>query len=180
MDRETADDIKRHFDVVAEGLRSEMGGLRGETSGLRGEIGDLRVEMGGLRGETGGLRGEVGDLRVEMGGLRGEIGDLRGEIRAVDEKADRRFDATDRRFDATERRFDESDRKFDELKRHFDVVGEALRSDIRLVAEGVAGLDEKFTQEFVTVREEIRDQIGDVKSLIRASYGDLDRRVKPS
>ncbi len=89
----------------------------------------------------------------------------------MDEKADRRFDESDRRFD-------ESDRKFEELKRHFDVVGEALRSDIRLVAEGVAGLDEKFTQEFVNVRGELRDQIGDVKSLIRASYGDLDRRVQ--
>jgi hypothetical protein len=57
-------------------------------------------------------------------------------------------------------------------------VGESLRSDIRLVAEGVAGLDDKFTQEFVNVRVELRDQIGDVKSLIRASYGDLDRRIR--
>ncbi|HEY3123457.1 MAG TPA: hypothetical protein VGK70_05280 [Thermoanaerobaculia bacterium] len=101
MDRETADDIKRHLDVVAEGLRSE--------------------------------------------------------IRVVDEKVDQRFG---------------------DLKRHFDVVGESLRSDIRLVAEEVAGLDEKFTQEFVTVREEVREQIGEVKSLLRLSYGDLDRRVQ--
>jgi hypothetical protein len=57
-------------------------------------------------------------------------------------------------------------------------VAESLRSDIRLVAEGVAGLDEKFTQEFVTVREEIREQIGEVKGLLRGSYGDLDRRVQ--
>jgi hypothetical protein len=35
MDRETAEDIKRHFDVVAEGLRSEMHDLAG---GLRSEI----------------------------------------------------------------------------------------------------------------------------------------------
>jgi hypothetical protein len=57
-------------------------------------------------------------------------------------------------------------------------VAEGLRSEIRLVAEGVAGLDEKFTQEFVTVREEIREQFGEVKSLLRVSYGDLDRRVQ--
>lgn len=67
-----------------------------------------------------------------------------------------------------------------DVKRHSDVVAESLRSEIRLVAEGVAGLDEKFTSEFVNVRGEIREQIGDVKSLIRASYGDLDRRIKPS
>ena len=64
-----------------------------------------------------------------------------------------------------------------EVKRHTDVVAESLRSEIRLVAEGVAGLDEKFTQEFVNVRTEIREQIGDVKALIRASHSDLDRRV---
>ena len=64
-----------------------------------------------------------------------------------------------------------------DVKRQADVVGESLRGEIRLVAEGVAGLDEKFTQEFVSVRTEIREQIGDVKALIRGSYADLDRRV---
>ena len=67
--------------------------------------------------------------------------------------------------------------EINEVKRHADVVAESLRSEIRLVGEGVAGLDEKFTQEFVDVRTEIRDQIGDVKALIRAGYADLDRRV---
>ena len=62
----------------------------------------------------------------------------------------------------------------EEIKRHFDVVAEGLRSDIRLVAEGIAGVDEKFTLEFKSVREEI----GEVKSLLRASYADLDRRVQ--
>ena len=123
MDQETAGDIKRHFDVVAEGLRSE-----------------IRVVAEGLRSE----------IHVVAEGLQ-------SELRVVDEKGDRRFD---------------------DLKRHFDVVGESLRSDIRLVAEGVAGLDGKFTPEFVTVREEIREQTGEVKSLLRVSYGDLDRRVQ--
>jgi hypothetical protein len=61
-----------------------------------------------------------------------------------------------------------------EIKRHFDVVAEGLRSHIRLVAEGVTGLDEKLTLEFQRVREEI----GEVKSLLQASYGDLGRRVR--
>jgi hypothetical protein len=104
MDNETADDIKRHLDVVAEGLRSE--------------------------------------------------------IRAVDEKASRRFDAVDQRFD--------------ELKRHFDVVGESLRGDIRLVAEGLVGAGERSAREF----ERVREEIGEVKSLLRVSYQNLDRRVR--
>lgn len=88
---------------------------------------------------------------------------LRGEIRLVGEKA--------------ERRSEKIDIGLHDLRRHFDVIAEALRSDICLVAEGVAGLDEKSTLEFVRVRDEIAEQIGDVKSLIRASYGNLDRRV---
>jgi hypothetical protein len=64
-----------------------------------------------------------------------------------------------------------------EVKRHSDVVAESLRSEIRLVAKGVAGLDEKFTQEFVNVRAEMREQSDDLKALVRASYADLDRRI---
>jgi hypothetical protein len=48
--------------------------------------------------------------------------------------------------------------------------------EIRLVAEGVAGLDEKFTPEFRNVREDISE----VKTLLRLSYADLDRRLRPS
>ncbi len=44
------------------------------------------------------------------------------------------------------------------------------------MAGGVTGLDEKFTLEFKNAREEI----GEVKTLLRLSYADLDRRIKPS
>jgi len=119
MDRETSDDIKRHFDEVAEGLRAEM-----------------RAEMGAL---TVGLRAEILDLRQHSDGV---ADGLKAEIRDV--------------------------------KRHSDVVAESLRGEIRLVAEGVAGLDQKFTMEFVKVREEI----GEVKTLLQVSFGALDRRVQ--
>jgi hypothetical protein len=88
-------------------------------------------------------------------GLRELRTELRGEIREV--KTELRAEIQD-------------------VKRHSDVIAESLRGEIRLVAEGVAGLDEKFTPEFRTVREEI----GEVKTLVRLSYEDLDRRIKPS
>jgi hypothetical protein len=106
MNNDTAEEIKRYFDVVAEGLRAEIREVRGHSDVL--------------------------------------AGDLRAEIRDV--------------------------------KRHSDVVADGLRSEIRLVAEGVAGLEEKFTAEFVNVRLEIREQIDDVKALLRASYDDRARR----
>jgi hypothetical protein len=114
MDSETADEIKRHFEVVAEGFHQS----------LRDGLNELRTE-----------------LRTEIGGLRTE---LRAEIQDV--------------------------------KRHSDVIAESVRGEIRLVAEGVAGLDEKFTPEFRNVREEI----GEVKTMLRLSYADLDRRLRPS
>ena len=142
MESETAEDIKRHFDVVAEGLREEIRAVRGEIRELHAGNEGLRI---GMRAGDEALRGEIGALD---GSLRSEISalgmSLRGEIRDV--------------------------------KRHSDVVAESLRSEIRLVAEGVAGLDEKFTHEFVKVREEI----GEVKGLLVVSYRDLDRRLNPS
>ena len=110
---------------------------------------------------------------------------LSNQVLAIDEKFDRTTEELKRHFDgrlSTEiRAIDEKiDRRSEELQRHFEVLGESLRAEIRLVAEGVAGLDEKFTREFVTVREEIREQVGDVKGLLRASYADLDRRLGSS
>ena len=144
MDRDTAEDIKRHFDVVAEGLRNE---IRAFDEGLRNELGTVDQ---GLR-QT--LRDEI---RAVDEGLRQA---MRGEIHAGDEalRSELRGEIRD-------------------VKRHSDVVAESLRSEIRLVAEGVAGLDEKFTREFAKVREEI----GEVKGLLVVSYRDLDRRVNPS
>jgi uncharacterized coiled-coil DUF342 family protein len=107
MDSETAEEIKRHFDLVTEGLRE-----------LRTEIHDIKRHS---------------DVVAES---------LRTEIRDV--------------------------------KRHSDVIAEGLRSEIRTVVEGVVGLREEFSLEFKRVYEEF----GEVRALIRVSYGDLDRRVQ--
>lgn len=45
-----------------------------------------------------------------------------------------------------------------ETRRHFDVVGENLRSEIRLVAEGVVTLDQKHDR----LREEMREELARV------------------
>ena len=129
MDSETVEDIKRHFDLVAQGLREE---IRAGDEGLRQALRD--------------------EIRAGDEGLRQA---LRDQIRAVDEVL--RGEIRD-------------------VKRHSDVIAESLRSEIRLVAEGVVGLDQKFTLEFMKVREEI----GEVKGLLVASYRDLDRRLSPS
>ncbi|HTO77612.1 MAG TPA: hypothetical protein VMQ61_16180 [Thermoanaerobaculia bacterium] len=85
MDSETVEEIKRHFNVVAEGLRSE-------TQGLRSEVGELRSEVGELRSETQGLRSEVGEIRrhfnVVAEGLRSEMRTLAEGLEATNGRID--------------------------------------------------------------------------------------------
>ena len=62
----------------------------------------------------------------------------------------------------------------EEIRRHFDVVGESLRTEIRTVAEGLAGLRETTTAEFRAVRGEIAD----TRAMLRLSFADLERRIR--
>jgi len=63
------------------------------------------------------------------------------------------------------------------MRRHFDVVAEGLTKNVQLIAERVDHLDEKFTREFVSVREEMKEGFAETRALIDSSYGHLDRRV---
>jgi predicted nuclease with TOPRIM domain len=62
----------------------------------------------------------------------------------------------------------------EEIKRHFDVVAEGLRSEIRIVVDGLQGLHDEMTAEFKAVREEISE----TQAMIRLSFGQLDRRIR--
>jgi hypothetical protein len=60
-----------------------------------------------------------------------------------------------------------------DVKRHSDVIAEALRSDIRTVAEGFVATNERLDRLEVRISEGFEE----LKSTIRISYVDLDRRV---
>ena len=45
--------------------------------------------------------------------------------------------------------------EMEEIKRHFGVATDALRSDIRLVAEGHSGLDRKLDETRLALEQEI-------------------------
>jgi uncharacterized protein YceH (UPF0502 family) len=62
----------------------------------------------------------------------------------------------------------------DEIKRHLDVVAEALRSDIRVVADAVAATNERLDRFEARVAEEFVE----VKAMIRLSFGQLDQRIR--
>lgn len=64
--------------------------------------------------------------------------------------------------------------EMEEIKRYFSVVAEGLRGEIRQVSEGVVNLDEKLER----FRREVAEEFGEVKSMIRLSYAELDRRIR--
>lgn len=62
----------------------------------------------------------------------------------------------------------------DEIKRHFNVVAESLRSEIRTVAEGLVATNEKIDR----LESRITEELGEIKAMIRLSFGELDRRIQ--
>jgi len=104
--------------VTRKEVEEIKGHFDGVATGLRQELKQhVAEQVGGLRAEMGGLRD---GLRAEMGGLRDglreEMGGLRNELRA--ETA--------------------------EGRRHAGALADDLRSEIRMVADGVALANERI------------------------------------
>ncbi len=145
------DEVHGELAGFQDELRGQMAGLRDEVHGeLAGFQDELRGQMAGLRDEVHGelagfrdeLRGEMAGLRDEVHGevaglrddVRSEIVDLRSEIHRLDVKVDETAVAT---------------------RRHFDVVAEALRQEIRTVAEGVASNAGQLDRATAEIRAEM-------------------------
>lgn len=96
MDRDTAEDIKHYFDVVAERLRNE---IRAGNEALRGEIRDVKrhsdVVAESLRGEirlvAEGVAGVDEKFSHEFVKVREEIGEVKGLLLLSYRDLDRRL-----------------------------------------------------------------------------------------
>ena len=119
------------------------------------------------------------DERFAYLGQRFEAVDRRFD--AIDHRfdaMDRRFDTMDHRFDAMERRQDATDARLEDTRRHLGILIENLDGKIQLVAEGVINVDQKIDRVRAELKTELKAEIGEVKTLLRVSYSDLDRRVR--
>ncbi len=67
-----------------------------------------------------------------------------------------------------------TDAQVEEIKRHFGVVTEALRSDIRQIAEGHSS----FGHELQQMRDEVREEFKEMRALLRLSFSQLDQRIR--
>jgi hypothetical protein len=74
------------------------------------------------------------------------------------------------RFEQVGSRFE----RVEEAIRHNQVSLESLRGEVRLMAEGVMGLDERLG----FLREEVSREIKEADSFLRLSYADMDRHIK--
>ena len=65
-----------------------------------------------------------------------------------------------------------------ETRRHFEVLTEATRHEIRLVAESVAGVNEKLDREAGDIRDEMRRGFAETQAMIKFSHVEIDRRMR--
>jgi hypothetical protein len=66
------------------------------------------------------------------------------------------------------------DASSEEIRRHFDVVVEGLRDHVRLAIDAAVASGDKVDRLAGTMREEFAE----VRSMIRFSYAELDRRLR--
>ncbi len=103
------------------------------------------------------------------------------QFSALKNHIDIRIDGLEKRMDNLEKRMDGLEKKMDSAEKIIQKMGieiEAIRSDVRLIAEGHVMLNEKFTRfesEYIRHAAEMRH---DVLNLYKITYGELERRVK--
>jgi len=103
------------------------------------------------------------------------------QFSALKNHIDTRFDGLEKRMDGLEKRMDGLEKRMDTTEKFIHKIGievEAIRTDIRLIAEGHVMLTEKFSRfesEYIRHTMEMRH---DVLSLYKITFGELERRVK--
>ena len=84
----------------------------------------------------------------------------------------RKFDEMDTRHERMATK-EELRAQLEETRGYFGVLAENLRDQVRTVAEGVVNLDEKLER----FRQAVEGEFTEVKSMIRISYAELERRI---
>jgi len=148
-----------------EKVFAELAKLSRRTTKTEASLGEVRQELAETRADLRRANRTWDEVQVDLRQLIAKTQeDFRAELR---EKL-----AENRRQARAETRT-----QSEETRRHFEIVAESLRSDLRLVAEGLDALREDLGGKIEATRREAAAGIAEVKSLLRLSYRDLDRRV---
>ena len=85
MDRETIEEIKRHFGVVAEELRSEIRLVAESVVGVRTELGEFKREVAEEFKEVKAMiRLSYGQLDQRLVALESDVASLRSRLERVE------------------------------------------------------------------------------------------------
>ncbi len=82
------------------------------------------------------------------------------------DQVDRRFGEMDRRFESIDQRFEGVEAKIEESRRHTGVLFEAVRDDIRQVAEGLAATNRRLDR----FERKVEEEFSETRAAIRFSY----------
>lgn len=97
------------------------------------------------------------------------------------EQIDQRFENNDQRLEQMDRRINGLDQKVGQFKEEIihqsHIISEGVISQVKLVAEGVMNLDEKFSREITSFRKENEQAHQETQAMIKFSYAELDRRI---
>jgi uncharacterized protein involved in exopolysaccharide biosynthesis len=65
----------------------------------------------------------------------------------------------------------------EEIVHQFRVVSESVIDQVKLVAEGVASVNEKLDRRFNELKAEIQETRQEVLAAVKFSYAELDKRI---
>jgi chromosome segregation ATPase len=105
-----------------------------------------------------------------------EQDDLAPLIAFIGEK----FEQVDRRLDQMATKEEVREQQA-ETRRHMGVLLEAVRDDIRQVAEGLVGVESRLgsvEQRLDRVEQKMETEFGETRAMIRVSYAQLDERIQ--
>ena len=95
MDRDQVDEIKRHFDVVTDGVRGEVQAVAEGVTSVAERIGSLETSVGALRQEVrqefsetqAMVRLSYSELDRRLRDLETDVGHLKGRLERLEARA---------------------------------------------------------------------------------------------
>jgi DNA repair exonuclease SbcCD ATPase subunit len=130
---------------------------------LKEQFHDLRQRSERVEEQIGGLREET---RERFEKVDEQIGGLREETRE-------RFEKVDERFETVEVQIGGLREESQEGTRHTHVLVEGVRGEVRLLAEGMMGLDHRMGRTQI----ELNRKLDDLRTLVTPLYRRMDERV---
>ncbi|MBI4638616.1 MAG: hypothetical protein HY727_19940 [Candidatus Rokubacteria bacterium] len=177
---EKGDRLDHRFDVLdqrVDGLDSRLGALEQKVDGLDHRLGVVEQKVDGLDSRLGALEQKVDGLDHRLGVVEQKVDGLDHRLGALEQKVD----GLDSRVGVLEQKVDRLDRRVAEEAResrqHFDVTGEALRQDIRTLAEVVFAQTEAIDRFRTDIGREIDERFRASDAVMRVAFADVRRHI---